>query len=206
MSGLFDQLPDLGSLENLRGVVGADFQSALDKTPQTAGDILGSLPDDLNALLNAVPGDPDGLVEPLSTFLGNARLAVDVDLTQPVQTIAEGLTQVRNDVVNSALGELVFAPGETRELKAVLLEQVPELTAQFLGGLTAMRDDVVSAERVQAAVDFVSTISTFTADLPTEPEEIVEFLGQSFVGLPGSLLDAPQTTTSSFSSRSWQRS
>src|SRR5215210_7677100 len=98
MSGLFDQLPDLGSLENLRGVLGADFQVALDKTPQTTGDILGSLPSDLSALLNAVPGNPDGLVEPLSTFLGNARQAVDVDLTQPVQTIAEGLTQVRNDV------------------------------------------------------------------------------------------------------------
>lgn len=191
MSGVFDQLPDLASLGNLRDVVGTNFRSALDSTPQTGTDILGSLPDDVNTLLSAVPGDPDGLIQPLTTFFDNTRQAAELDLTQPVQAVAEGLTQVRNDVVGSALGELVFAPGETRELKEVLLEQVPELTAQFLTGLTSMRDDVVSAEKVQEAIDFVSEISAFTADLPTEPEEIVDFLAQSFVGLPGSLLDAP---------------
>ena len=58
MSGIFDQLPDLASLGDLRDLVGADFQNALDATPQTPTDILGSLPDTLNTLSNAVLGDP----------------------------------------------------------------------------------------------------------------------------------------------------
>lgn len=195
MSGIFDQLPDIASLGDLRDVVGTDLRNALDNTPRTATDILDSLPADLNALSGAVPGDPDGLIQPLGTFFGNATNAADLDLTQPVQAVAEGLTQVRNDVLGSALGELVLAPGETRDLKEILLEQVPELTAEFLSGLTSMRDVVVSAERVQEAIDFVSEISAFTADLPTEPDEIVDFLARSFVGLPGSLLDGPLALT-----------
>jgi hypothetical protein len=121
---------------------------------------------------------------------------VDLDLTQPVQTVAGGLAQVRNDILGSALGELAFAPGETRELREILVEQVPELTDQFLSGLTSMRDGVISAERVQETIDFVGEISALTADLPTDPDEIVDFLAQSFVGLPGSLLDAPLALTS----------
>ena len=113
-----------------------------------------------------------------------------------MQAVADGLAQVRNDVLGSALGELAFAPGETRELREILLEQVPELTDQFLSGLTSMRDGVISAERVQETIDFVGEISALTADLPTEPDEIVDFLAQSFVGLPGSLLDAPLALTS----------
>ena len=195
MSGIFDQLPDLASLGNLRDQVGADFQNALDTTPRTPTDILGSLPDTLNALSNAVPGDPDALVQPLSTLFDKARKAADLDLAQPVQAVADGLAQVRTDVLGSALGELAFAPGETRELREILLEQVPELTDQFLSGLTSMRDGVVSAERVQETIDFVGEISALTADLPTEPDEIVDFLAQSFVGLPGSLLDGPLALT-----------
>jgi hypothetical protein len=191
VSGIFDQLPDLASVEDLRDLVGTDFQKALDRTPRTPTDILGSLPDALNALSNAVPGDPGALVQPLSTLFDKARNAADLDLAQPVQDVAGGLTQVRSDVLGSALGELVFAPGETRDLREILLEQVPALTDQFLSGLTSMRDGVISAERVQETIDFVGEISALTANLPTEPDGIVDFLAQSFVGLPGSLLDAP---------------
>jgi hypothetical protein len=196
VSGIFDQLPDLASLGDLRDLVGADFQNALDVTPQTPTDILGSLPGTLNTLSNAVPGDPAALVQPLSTLFDKARNAADLDLAQPVRAVADGLAQVHNDVLGSALGELAFAPGETRELREILLEQVPQLTDQFLSGLTSMRDGVISAERVQETIDFVGEISALTADLPTEPDEIVDFLAQSFVGLPGSLLEAPLALTS----------
>ena len=195
MSGIFDQLPDLASLGNLRDVVGTDFRGALEITPQTPADILGSLPNSLNALSNAVPTEPDGLIQPLTTLFDNARNAVDLDLAQPVQAVAQGLTQVQGDVLGSALGEVVFAPGETRDLRDILLEQVPELTARFLSGLTSMRDGVISAERVQETIDFVGEISTLTTNLPAEPDEIVDFLAESFVGLPASLLDAPLALT-----------
>jgi hypothetical protein len=197
VSGVFDQLPDLASLGNLRDLVGEDFQNALDSSPRTPTDILGSLPGTLNALSNAIPGDPDALVQPLSNLFDDARSAADLNLAQPVQAVAEGLAQVQDDVLGSALGELAFAQGETRELREILLAQVPELTDQFLSGLTSMRDGVISAERVQETIDFVAEISALTADLPTEPDEIVDFLAQSFVGLPGSLLDAPLALSSS---------
>ena len=143
--------------------------------------------------------------------------AADLDLAQPVQAVADGLAQVRNDVLGSALGELAFAPGETRELRRSCWSRSPSSRTSSCPAYP-MRDGVISAERVQETIDFVGDLA-LTADLPTEPDEIVDFLAQSFVGLPGSLLDAPwpspvlcwtgwsrwptpqRTTTCNFSSR-----
>jgi hypothetical protein len=191
MSGIFDQLPDIAPLEGLRDIAESGFQGALSSTPTGAEDVLGSLPANLTSLLDSVPGDAAGLVQPLTTLLGDVQSAVGVDLVQPVTTIADGLTQIHSTVVNSALGEVVLAAGETRELKDILLEQLPTLSAQYLEQLTAVRDGMLSEQRVQTVIDFFNAISTFTVDVPTEPGQLVDFLARGFVGVPISLLETP---------------
>ena len=191
MSGIFDQLPNITALEGLRDIAEAGFQGALSSTPTSTEDVLGSLPANLTSLLGSVPDDAAGLVQPLTTLLGTVQSAVGVDLVQPVTIIADGLTQTHNTIVNSALGEVALAAGETRELKDILLEQLPSLSTQYLEQLTAVRDGMLSEERVQTVIDFVNAISTFTADVPTEPGQLVDFLARGFVGVPSSLLEAP---------------
>lgn len=191
MSGIFDQLPDIAALEGLRDIAESGFQGALSSTPTSAEDVLGSLPANLTSLLDSVPDDAAGLVQPLTSLLGAIQSVVGVDLVQPVTTIADGLTQTHSTLVNSALGEVVFAAGETRELKDILLEQLPTLSSQYLEQLTAVRDGMLSEERVQILIDFVNAISTFTADVPTQPGQLVDFLARGFVGVPNSLLEAP---------------
>src|SRR5262249_38713173 len=55
--------------------------------------------------------------------------------------------------------------------------------------LTNARDTLLSDERLQTLLDFVATLNTFLGDLPTEPTALVDFLAQSFVGVPGTALE-----------------
>jgi len=196
MSGIFDQLPDIASLEGVRDIAETGFQGALSSTPSSPEDILGSLPGSLTSLLDNVPSDAADLVQPLTAVLGEVQSAIGVDLVQPVTTIANGITQIHGTVVNSSLGEAAFADGETRELKDILLEQFPALSAQYLGQLTAVRDGMLSEGRIQTLIELANSILAFTADAPTEPGQLVDFLAQGFVGVPSSLLEAPSSLAS----------
>ncbi len=187
-TGIFAQLPDLGPLEALRDLAETGFQGALDRVPLTPADILGSLPADLDALLGSIPGDPGSFTEDLHGAFEEVQGALAIDPSEAVRAVADGIAGIFDQVVASPLGELVFAAGESRDLKDILLEQVPALTDQFLAALTEMRDGVVSAERVQMVIDFVDAIDAFTADLPDDPAQLADFLARSFLGLPDDLL------------------
>ena len=190
MSGIFDQLPDISVLENLRDLSQAGFQEALNKTPKTPADLLGSLPDGLAALLGAIPTNPATLTQELTTFFHTVQDAAGLDLADAIQTVANGLTQVRNDVTGSPLGALVLAPGEGRELKDILLAQATTFITDFLADVTNLRDSLLASEQVQLLLDFVDAIEAFTNNLPDNAAEIVDFLAQSFTGLPSDLLAA----------------
>lgn len=191
MSGIFDQLPQISVTVSLRDSAAVDFQSAVDGIPTSAEDLLGDLPQRLSGLAGALPGDPSSLLQPLQGFLSAAQGAVDVDLAGAVEAVGQGMSQVRDSVAQSPMGQLVFAAGETRNLKEILLQQVPQLTNDFLTRLEAMRDSVLDPETVQTILDFAETIEAFSSNLPDDPAELAGFLAQSFLGLPGTLLTQP---------------
>ena len=130
MSGIFDQLPDIAVLENLREISRNGFQDALNKTPKTPADLLGSLPDELAAILDAIPGNPADLTQELTGFLGAAEEAAGLDLAEVVQAVADGLNQVQGDVAASPLGSLALASGRRIERHSA------RAGARFHGGVS----------------------------------------------------------------------
>jgi hypothetical protein len=191
MSGIFDQLPQISVTVSLRDSATLDFQAVMDGIPTSAEDLLGDLPQRLNGLLGAVPGDPSTLLQPLQGFLSGAQGAVEIDLSAAVEAVGLGMSQTRDGVAQSPMGQLVFAAGETRNLRDILMQQVPALTEDFLTRLDAMRDSVLDPETVQMLLDFAATIEDFSSNLPDDPAELADFLAKSFLGLPSTLLAQP---------------
>ncbi len=191
MTTILSQIPNLDSLTPVVTAVQDGFGGMLDALPEEAANVLGNLPGQLDSIGELLPDDPQAdWLGGLTSGLEGIQALLPAETTEFIQPLIEGLGSLGGIVADTPLAQLM----EDGSVADALSGRLPELTEPILEQMSQLPEQFASSDQLEQINTFLQAVADFQADVPTDPDAIADFLAQSFIGLPDSLLGPIATT------------
>lgn len=180
MPGLLAQLPDLGDLEQVRGLIENGLGGVLDQVGQNPAGLVQPLTNAIGGLSGQMP-DLGGLLAPLTGQTSQLAGSLPAGLDQQVQGVLPLLQAAEQAITGSTLAPVLDDIRQGRSINEIATTALSAAAQGVVGQLPNLLGDALPAEARAAVEQLTSAAGSVSA---SDPAALADFLADHMLGVP----------------------